>query len=51
MPVEAGGRGKAGEIHFMDDGAEFAKMVEREREREREREVLRWQEEEGGMER
>ncbi len=38
VPVEAGGRGKAGEIHFMDDGAEFAKMVERERERKRERE-------------
>ena len=38
MPVEAGGRGKAGEIHFMDDGAEFAKMVERERQRQRQRE-------------
>jgi len=38
VPVEAGGRGKAGEIHFMDDGAEFAKMVERERQRHRERE-------------
>ena len=38
VPVEAGGRGKAGEIHFMDDGAEFAKMVERERQPETARE-------------